>query len=91
MSTSPAAFVRQELQAVRDHLIAMIEPLTQDELWRVPPRPDATAISYHVGHIGMVEDMRISQILKKRMLGPESYRHLFGVANNSNPKAVFPG
>ena len=91
MSTSPAAFVRQELQAVRDHLMAMIASLSQDELWRVPPRPDATAISYHVGHIGMVEDMRISQVLKERMLRPESYRHLFGVANNSNLKAVFPG
>jgi hypothetical protein len=68
----------------------MIEPLTQDELWRVPPRLDATAITYHVGHIGMVEDMRISQMLKERMLGLESYRTLFGVANNSNPKAVFP-
>lgn len=91
MSTSLAAFVRQELQAVRDHLMAMIAPLTQDELWRVPPRPDATAISYHAGHTGMVEDMRISQTLKERMLGPESYRTLFGVANNSNSKAVFPG
>ncbi len=91
MSISLAAFVRQELQAVRDHLMAMIAPLSQDELWRVPPRPDATALNYHARHIGMVEDMRISQVLKERMLGPESHRTLFGVANNSNPKAVFPG
>ncbi|MBI3796077.1 MAG: DinB family protein [Deltaproteobacteria bacterium] len=91
MNTSLAAFVRQELQVARNHLMAMIESLTQDELWRVPPRPDATAISYHIGHIGMVEDMRISQVLKERMLGPELYRPLFGVANNGNPKIVFPG
>ena len=91
MNTSLASLVHQELKAVRDHLMAMIEPLTQEELWQVPPRPDATAISYHAGHIGMVEDLRISQARGERMLGPEAYRHLFGVANNSNPKAVFPG
>ena len=90
MHASLASLVRQELKAVRDHLMAMIAPLTQEELWRVPPRRDATAISYHVGHIGLVEDMQISQALKERMLGPEAYRQLFGVANNSNLKAVFP-
>jgi hypothetical protein len=91
MNMSLTSIVRQELQAVRDHLMTMIVPLTQEELWQVPPRRDATAISYHAGHIGMVEDMRISQALEERMLGSDSYRALFGVANNSNPKAVFPG
>ena len=90
MTTSFAAIVHQELRAARDHLMAMIEPLTQEELWRVPPRPDATAITYHAGHIGFVEDMRMSQARGERMVGPEGYRTLFGVANNSNPKAVFP-
>jgi DinB family protein len=91
MNMSLASIVRQELKAVRDHFMAMIALLSQDELWQVPPRRDATAISYHAGHIGMVEDMRISQALKERMLGPESYHTLFSVANNSNPKVVFPG
>src|SRR5436309_604044 len=91
MNTSLVSLVHQELKAVRDHLMAMIEPLTQEEQWQVPPRRDATTISYHAGHIGMVEDMPISQARGERMLGPQAYRHLFGVANNSNPKAVFPG
>jgi len=91
MHASLASLVRQELKAVRDHLMAMIAPLTQEELWQVPPRRDATAISYHAGHIGMVEDMQISQARGERMRGPEAYRTLFSVANNSNPKVVFPG
>jgi hypothetical protein len=90
MNTSLAAVVHQELTAVRAHLLAMIESLTQEELWQVPPRPDATAISYHAGHIGLVEDLQVSRAVKAPMLGPEAYRSLFGVANNSNPQAVFP-
>ena len=91
MKTSLVSIVHQELKAARDHLMAMVGSLIQEELWWVPPRPDGTAISYHMGHIGLVEDMRISQACRERMLGPEAYHGLFGVANNSNPKAVFPG
>ena len=91
MEASFVSIVHQELRAVRDHLMGMVEPLTQEELWWVPPRPDGTAISYHFGHIGLVEDLRVSQAEKEQLLGPEAYRNLFGVGNNSNPKAVFPG
>jgi hypothetical protein len=91
MEASFVSIVHQELKAARDHLTAMVESLTEKELWWVPPRPDGTAISYHLGHIGLVEDMRVSQAQGKQLLGPETYRNLFGVANNSNPKAVFPG
>ena len=91
MKVSFVSIIHQELKAVRDHLMAMVEPLTQEELWWVPPRPDGTAISYHMGHIGLVEDLRVSQAQEERLLGPEAYSNLFGVANNSNPKAVYPG
>ncbi len=90
MEASFVSIVHQELQAVRDHLMTMVEPLTQEEFWWVPPRPDGTAISYHFGHIGLVEDLRVSQARGEQMLGPEAYRNLFGTANNSNPQAGFP-
>ena len=90
MKVSLVSVVHQELGAVRDHLMTMVEPLTQEELWWVPPRPDGTAISYHIGHIGRVEDTRVSQSQKERLLGPQAYSKLFGVANNSNSEAVFP-
>ena len=90
MEVSFVSIVHQELGAVRDHLITMVEPLTQEELWWVPPRSDGTTISYHMGHIGLVEDTRVSQSRKER-LGPEAYSKLFGVANNSNSRVLFPG
>jgi hypothetical protein len=90
VSTPTYGIICQELHAARGHLYAMIEGLSQDELLWIPPRPDGISISYHFGHIALVEDLEIAPLIEKPVLARPDVREVFGVQNANNPAARFP-
>ena len=82
--------VSGELSAARAHLQAMVEDLSQDELLWLPPRPDGICISYHAGHIGLVEDLHIAGASQESAVTSAELRAAFGVHNINNRAARFP-
>jgi hypothetical protein len=79
-----------ELHAARQHLYDMLRPLSQSELLWVPRRPDGVCVSYHFGHIALVEDEMISHSLSEPLIAPADLRDAFGPHNANNGHAQFP-
>jgi DinB superfamily len=90
MATPTYSLVCHELHAARGHLYAIVESLSQDELLWLPPRPDGIAISYHFGHIALVEDHTLAEETGQVLLATLEWQHTFGVRNVNNRTAVFP-
>jgi hypothetical protein len=90
MSVPTYSSVCRELHAARGHLYAMLETLSPEELLWLPPRPDGISISYHFGHIALVEDMHVAEATGKPLLTAEEFRDAFGVRNVNNRAAQFP-
>lgn len=90
MGVPTYSIVCRELHAARGHLYAMIESLSQEELLWLPPRPDGIAISYHFGHIALVEDLHVAEDIATPLLATEEFQGAFGVRNVNNRAARFP-
>ena len=82
--------VAHELHIARQHLYDLVSPLSQDELRWIPPRPDGVCVSYHFGHIALVEDLQIATASDQQPLAPSTFRDLFGPHNANNGQAAFP-
>jgi len=68
----------------------MIESLSQAELLWLPPRPDGISISYHFGHIALVEDMEAANAASQLLLATPALQDGFGVHNVNNRDARLP-
>ncbi len=90
MPTPTYSIVCHELHAARQHLYDLVRPLSQDELWWLPPRPDGVCVSYHFGHIVLVEDEQIAPATEKPPLAPAEFPDLFGAHNANNRNVRFP-
>jgi len=90
VATPTYGVVCSELHAARQHLYDMVRPLSQAELQWLPPRPDGISISYHFGHIALVEDVEIGRVAEQPVLAPAGIRDAFGVHNVDNRDARFP-
>jgi len=89
--TGPAqSVVERELNAARAHLLSLVGDLSDAELLWLPPRPDGISISYHFGHIGLVEDVHVAEATEQALVASDQFRDAFGVHNVNNRDARFP-
>ena len=90
MAGPAKSIVERELNAVRRHLLSLVSDLSDAELIWLPPRPDGIAISYHFGHIGLVEDVHVAEATGTSPVASDRFRDAFGVHNVNNRDARFP-
>lgn len=90
MGVPTYSIVCRELHAARGHLYSMVESLSPEELLWLPPRPDGISISYHFGHIALVEDMQVAEAIGEPLLATKEFQEAFGVHNVDNRNAPFP-
>ncbi|MBI3784564.1 MAG: DinB family protein [Deltaproteobacteria bacterium] len=79
-----------ELHAARQHLYDMVRHLSQGELLWVPRRRDGVSVSYHFGHIALVEDELVSQSTPDVLIASADLRQSFGAHNANNGAARLP-
>jgi hypothetical protein len=90
MGVPSYSVVCHELHAARQHLYDMVRELSQDELLWLPPRPDGICISYHFGHIALVEDTQVAERTDGRLIAASEFREAFGAHNADRREAHFP-
>ena len=90
METPTRSIVSHELHVARAHSRVMLDDLSQAELLWLPPRRDGICMSYHFGHIALVEDRHVAEATEKPVLASPEFQNAFGVHNVNNREARFP-